>query len=228
MIAKELENYWVEYPILGTNSGRKVADFKGALRVSQCTFSRGVNGSGYLHHSNVSHWEPRDNMSWLSDGTSIPFSLKKPAMLAHSTLKNQDIPNFNNRNLKSLQYNQVLIGEKHIPAYALNSDTQIHKRWDGGYGGVFPLEQVHNVGRLICGDRAPAFAMGPNDQVLPTDTAPYQSGGYSGRYGFGSSHTGIVNFLMGDGSVHALSTTTQHNLMFNLARVNDGNPVTIP
>jgi type II secretory pathway pseudopilin PulG len=192
VIAKEVESYWTEFSILGTNTGRTVADFKGALRVSQCTFS-GVNGSAYGHHSSVTAWEPRDTFSWLSDGTS----------------------------------NQILIGEKHIPAYALNSDSIIHKRWDGGYFGAYPLELVHNVGRLVCGDRSPAFAMGPNDPALPTDTMPHQSG-YSGRYGFGSSHPGIVNFLIGDGSVHVFPTATQHNLMFNLARVNDGNTVTIP
>jgi hypothetical protein len=194
VIAKELESYWAEFSILGTNSGRRVTDFKGALRVSKCTFSGSINGSGYGHHANVTNWEPRDTISWMADGTS----------------------------------NQIVIGEKHIPAYALDSDTQIHKRWDGAYFGAYPLEQVHNVGRLVCGDRSPALAMGPKDPRLPTDTTPHQSGGYSGRYGFGSSHNGIVNFLIGDGSVHGLSVTIQHELLFNLARVNDGNPVTIP
>jgi hypothetical protein len=194
VIAKELESFWSEFSILGTNSGRRVSDFKGALRVSECTFSGSVNGSGYAHYANVTNWEPRDVISWMSDGTS----------------------------------NQLVVGEKHIPAYALNSNTTIHKRWDGGYFGAYPLEQVHNVGRLVCGDRSPAFAMGPNDPRLPTDTTPYQSGGYSGRYGFGSSHNGTVNFLIGDASVRGLSVTTQHDLMFNLARVNDGNPVTLP
>jgi prepilin-type N-terminal cleavage/methylation domain-containing protein len=196
VIGKEGEYYWSEYGVIRTETDRKVSDYKGALRVANCTFSSG-NGSGYLDFQNLIRWEPRDNMHWLSDGTS----------------------------------NQIVFGEKHIPAWALNSNTNgTARQWDGSYFGAYPTTIVSNVGRLIAANRIP-LARGPNDSRIPANMHPTDnssSGGAHGNYGFGSSHTGIVNFVLGDGSVQAISIITSQTVMHNLARVDDGNPVSIP
>ncbi|MDR1925998.1 MAG: DUF1559 domain-containing protein [Planctomycetaceae bacterium] len=198
VIAKEREWYWAEFGILGTRtngdgiSSARVIDFKGALRVSSCTFSGTINGSGNLDFQSMLSWEPRDNMSWLSDGAS----------------------------------NQLVVGEKHIPAWALNSNKNAHKHWDGGYFGAYPTSYHQNAGRLVSADKI-AFARGPNDSRIPVDTTP-DAAGITGNYGFGSSHNGIVNFLIGDASVHAITITTSQTIMHNLSRVNDGNPVSFP
>jgi hypothetical protein len=121
--------------------------------------------------------------------------------------------------------NQILFGEKTIPAWALNSDKKVHKTWDGGYFGAYPLDLHAVVGRLICGDREPIFSRGPNDPGITKDVQASQP---NGRYGFGSSHSGIVNFAIGDGSVRAISITTSSAIMCAIAYVDDGAAVSLP
>jgi hypothetical protein len=122
--------------------------------------------------------------------------------------------------------NQILFGEKTIPAWALNNDTSLtYRTWDGSYFGAYPLDLHLNVGRLICGDREPIFSRGPNDPGITTDVQASQP---NGRYGFGSSHGGIVNFAIGDGSVRAISITTSSAIMCAIAYVDDGAAVSIP
>jgi hypothetical protein len=129
--------------------------------------------------------------------------------------------------LKDGTSNQLVFGEKTIPSFALNSTkTTSHKLWDGGYFGLRPTAWVFNVVRHICPERYPCLSRGPNDSRIE-DTDP-DLGANGARYGFGSSHNGIVNFAIGDGSVHAMSITTSDTLMFNLGCVDDGNAVTLP
>jgi hypothetical protein len=44
---------------------------------------------------------------------------------------------------------------------------------------------------------------------------------------FGSAHTGICQFVFGDGSVHAISITTDLSVLSDLARRADGNVVNL-
>ena len=44
---------------------------------------------------------------------------------------------------------------------------------------------------------------------------------------FGSSHPQVVNFVLGDGSTHALSTQISQSTLFRLCSRNDGHPVSI-
>ncbi|MDR1270157.1 MAG: DUF1559 domain-containing protein [Planctomycetaceae bacterium] len=120
--------------------------------------------------------------------------------------------------------NQLIVGEKFIPGFALSSDTQNHKRWDGGYLTAFATGQVFNVGRFIHQDYR-CLVANPNDPgVVPNQTPD----NHWGHYGFGSQHGEIVHFLLGDGSVHGVHGTIATSLLWNLARVNDGNNASIP
>jgi hypothetical protein len=121
--------------------------------------------------------------------------------------------------------NQIIIGEKHIPQDLLGQDTVEAADVDGSFLGtgdifVWPdgglqFWEIHsageaggtrpagrfNIGRSII-TQAPRLARGHNDspgvwnlnQPVP-------------EYGFGSYHSGISNFLLGDGSVRAVSNT---------------------
>jgi hypothetical protein len=119
--------------------------------------------------------------------------------------------------------NQIVIGEKFIPQFAVGSDTQSHKRWDGGYLGGWSLDQVFNSGRFIHQDYR-CLVANPKDTGITPGQLPSN---HWGHYGFGSQHAGIVHFLIGDGSVHGVNGTTSTTVLWNLARVNDGNVVSI-
>ena len=60
-------------------------------------------------------------------------------------------------------------------------------------------------------------------------TWPYNYGGAAWVYSyFGSPHVGICNFVLGDGSVQSLSSSTATNIFGCLGTVSDGNSVAIP
>ena len=117
--------------------------------------------------------------------------------------------------------NQIVIGEKFIPSWALGSDRNIHKKWDGSYLHAGTSDRIANVARFVHSDYN-VFGLNPNDSRIPIDDEPSK---HSGHFGFGSHHPGVCQFLLGDGSVRPLSLTTSTTLLWNLARVNDGNPV---
>lgn len=144
-------------------------------------------------------WMPRDTFSWLQDGTS----------------------------------NQVLIGEKHIPLDRLGlCDTADGSTYgDCGYQSV-AQNRGFAAGRSFCisfttdeNTITTAFPLArPRDhQGLGTGARP------RANYGFGSYHPGICNFVLGDGSVRAISVTTPVNpILFRLGVVNDGKSVELP
>jgi hypothetical protein len=48
-------------------------------------------------------------------------------------------------------------------------------------------------------------------------------------FGFGSSHTGTINFLAGDGSVHGISVAIKvSSILYPLCQTNDGVAASIP
>ncbi|MCL2347405.1 MAG: DUF1559 domain-containing protein [Planctomycetaceae bacterium] len=122
--------------------------------------------------------------------------------------------------------NQLLIGEKHIPApnrekcentYAGQSDCSF---LSNGYNGVAAttrtLKKTWRLGN------------GPNDlfgQAAFTNDNPNPYG----DYGFGSDHPGVCNFLIGDGSVWSAGTTVNmREILCPLGVVNDGRAVSLP
>jgi type II secretory pathway pseudopilin PulG len=123
--------------------------------------------------------------------------------------------------------NQLCLGEKHIPARYRNDMTWTQSCWDGTYAGVYDNAGGGLMARIVS-DNVNLFARSPNDSNYSTSPV---SGGTPNREGceqLGSSHPGIVNFLVGDGSVHTISITTLPRLVTQLTIVNDGNPATLP
>ena len=123
--------------------------------------------------------------------------------------------------------NQIVVGEKFIPASLLgNASTQLEAQWDGNIFGPRVNDQTPNVARFIhpgvaCIKRSPT-------EVPPDEY--YNAAGTALNYRhavFGANHTGMCQFLVGDGSVHAISATMEWETLYFLARVNDGHPVSI-
>jgi hypothetical protein len=124
--------------------------------------------------------------------------------------------------------NQLCLGEKHIPEKYRNDEGGPQVCWDGSYGGVYNNEGGGIMARIVS-DNANLFAASPSTE--PVSSSPVATGGTPIREGceqLGSSHPGIVNFLVGDGSVHTFSTTMLPRLATHLTIVNDGEPVSLP
>jgi prepilin-type N-terminal cleavage/methylation domain-containing protein len=154
-------------------------------------------------YTTIYRWEPRDTLSWWSDGSS----------------------------------NQIVIGEKHVPAWALNQDSDKALEWDGGtFGGAKNDQWTFPLARPVTQTRPQPFTYGPNDPRTPQDKGTQDSvtvtgyGTYyiAGQLGFGSSHTSVINFLIGDGSVRSFPITTSPATVIALAKVNDGAVVELP
>jgi type II secretory pathway pseudopilin PulG len=123
--------------------------------------------------------------------------------------------------------NQLCLGEKHIPTRFRDETTWPQVCWDSTYVASYTNDVAASMARIVSDDTN-LFAMGPND---PNSSTSPVSGGTPNREGkeqLGSGHSGIVNFLVGDGSVRSISITTLPRLVTQLTIVNDGNPTALP
>jgi hypothetical protein len=137
--------------------------------------------------------------------------------------------------------NQLLIGEKHIPASKLNicssySATTGAGPWDCSIftnsntnGSAFAFaNDISWVRREADGSLSQIsglyIAKSLNDNSEIAAVHP----GSSSVYRFGSWHTGVANFLIGDGSVHAFPATTNVDILHYLGDAQDGNAVSLP
>jgi hypothetical protein len=106
--------------------------------------------------------------------------------------------------------NQLMVGEKFIPTSQLGNC-----KVDPGHYDCTYLTQ--DYGRAFTNCRAPGLG-------LARDKTDWQAYAHS----FGSYHTGVVNFCVGDGSVRPLSTTASTTVLEPLAAVNDGGAHILP
>ncbi|MDR0869735.1 MAG: DUF1559 domain-containing protein [Planctomycetaceae bacterium] len=124
--------------------------------------------------------------------------------------------------------NQWLFAEKYIPGWAYGADADPENLWDGGFFVLFPNWEGAHVGRIV-GPQANLFARGLKDPNRPnrsTDVNPAQH--REGNEMLGSSHPGVVNVLLGDGSVRSASITMLPMTAARLANTQDGVAVSMP
>jgi prepilin-type N-terminal cleavage/methylation domain-containing protein len=203
VIAKSREDYWARYTYYNSYEN----EITGCFKIAELTFSGVFGGSAVGDRTKILSWVPRSSFALLKDGTS----------------------------------NTVCFGEKFIPAHALNSEARIeHQEWDGSIlTAANGNNEMFNIARLIHAEtgKSPIIARSPKDKPgTVTETAwvemdpDYNTGGIAiwGKYGFGSSHPNIVNFVLCDGSVHSISPTIDHMLLYYLGDGSDGQAVTIP
>lgn len=215
VVAKDVENAWSRYCFRTTNTtaneGRQ-SEFLGPFILPELKPMAGTTigqaTDGDADTRNIASWSVNVTMNRWKDGSS----------------------------------NQLIFGEKFIPEWAISRNSgpkeREARRWDGGMFDVH-VNRPFNIGRLIHGDttRYPIIPLGPNDPYFVYGCPPNQ--GFTGatvdrpqtygRGGFGGSHPGVVNFLLGDGSVRPLSVAIdQYNILFPLGDVQDGKSVSIP
>ncbi|MDR2761482.1 MAG: DUF1559 domain-containing protein, partial [Planctomycetaceae bacterium] len=128
--------------------------------------------------------------------------------------------------------NQLVLGEKHLTQakmgkcstsnFEMGDCTALTTVAHSSYGGRFG----YGLYRLIQGDTSCRLGRGPGDNMGNV------MGGDGNENAFGSWHPGNCHFLIGDGSVRAISNTiavfTGDKILLKLAVVNDGNPATLP
>jgi prepilin-type N-terminal cleavage/methylation domain-containing protein len=185
--------------------------FRGPLRIAVWPSGQDLSETNRV-------FEPRDDFSYWQDGLS----------------------------------NQLLLGEKHIPqnrlgiskngtvanvrAYIADTTYVVGARW--GLAGC-----TRNILSQAPSLASPGDTQYEADDINPINgpTAPgtdrWESrsdtastgNSLNGGYDFGSSHPGVCNFLIGDGSVRGISNTTpKRAVLAYLVHVNDGTAVSLP
>jgi hypothetical protein len=96
--------------------------------------------------------------------------------------------------------NTLLVGEKHVPPFALT----LPPLDCGMYDGHNPMCNTRGAGPLY-------------PLAVTTDT--------DDGWKFGSSHPGICQFVLCDGSVRGLGNTLDARILGLLAQRNDGQPI---
>jgi hypothetical protein len=174
----------------------------GPFRVAVVPLTNGPATDGDSHTAyNYKSWQPRDTFAWMSDGTS----------------------------------NQLLIGEKFIPLRRLgpshDPDNGGHRAYsaDATYimSGSWKVGAARALQTGVDADGPYGFLLARPGEFEGT-TSVYTTPEPVNDYGFGSSHPGICNFGLGDGSVRAIAVTTPDRTLARLSNCTDGIPTTVP
>jgi len=107
--------------------------------------------------------------------------------------------------------NQFIFGEKHILIGVVGTESTAFRHDQNYLAATNSSARDWALGRAVC-EQYPL--------AMPRDTSNPQ------RY-FGSWRSGVCNFLMGDGSVRAVSVTTSPKTLGKLAHVSDGGTVSL-
>ena len=125
--------------------------------------------------------------------------------------------------------NQLIIGEKYIPSavmglcledgrpqglgqFAARSDCSgFYAGYQNSSSNAIPL---HNYGFGVLVKSRQDVDVSRHEGIV--------------NYGFGSDHTAICNFAIGDGSVHAISNSAADIILLMLADASDGGAVSLP
>ena len=188
--------------------------FHGPFRLPAITFNGGLTGGHPEFGRFIRTWKPNQSFGLWEDGSS----------------------------------NQIILGEKHIPVHALGGvgtsaagstpqEACSNERWDASYVyahhagwgevayGPFRLFNIGESGIANSGG-SPFIARGPNDPAITPGMDPNGVGNSS--RGWGSYHSGVCQFLIGDGAVRAFPVTTADPVLYSLGHVSDGESVSLP
>jgi len=127
--------------------------------------------------------------------------------------------------------NQFLFGEKHIPNANIGVCDSAAKSWDCPISNsegeaASSAFRGWNVARAIFPDMNP----GSPEPITrsPNEFANLENPKTNEYYAFGSAHPGICMFLMGDGAVRSVGSSTARSILVNLAHVSSGQTVSLP
>jgi len=126
--------------------------------------------------------------------------------------------------------NQLVFGEKHIPAGYIGrcsvTDSDGHPRSQGDCS-ILTNGENRQLATFRAARIVSSFHTGDEDRRFGIVTATDMDL-HNLRPTFGSAHAGTCNFLIGDGAVRGISTTVNVDVLAWLTHCNDGNSVAIP
>jgi len=125
--------------------------------------------------------------------------------------------------------NQFLFGEKHIPLGRLGLCSHSHDGNDNTDTNTGDCSIFCNGTWASAGFARSFDGWGNHEQTI-SNPKDYASGmeGPTHHYSFGSYHTGVCIFVLGDGSVQSVSSTTPHRILRAFSNVSDGEAVSLP
>jgi len=124
--------------------------------------------------------------------------------------------------------NQLVVGEKHIPQKFVGQCKE-PGRSEGGDCSILNVGEWRTASSFrVVRFKHPNHA--PNGDIYPGIISPHENGYILNNPtgAFGSAHSGVCNFLVGDGSVQSLSMSIDPVILGDLGCVNDGNSTTFP
>ena len=123
--------------------------------------------------------------------------------------------------------NQLILGEKHIPTGEVGKCGDIETKTLPG-GGTCQVLNRSDCSILASTNNTEVGAFRTTQDGRPLLMANDDcSVGWNYDYGFGSWHTGVCQFMLGDGSVQSLSVTTSSTILEAMSDVSDGLAVSL-
>jgi type II secretory pathway pseudopilin PulG len=126
--------------------------------------------------------------------------------------------------------NLLIVGEKFIPPDFVNMQGNVYENdWDSSYLSPRVNSPAGGPARFIhpgigCLKRS---AYDAPESVLTTKPTSWSDIPWSHAV-FGGIHVGVTQFVLGDASVRAINCNMNWETLYFLAKVNDGNAVTLP
>ena len=182
--------------------------------------------SATSHASNGANWRLNRNHSPFRPAT-VEFSPNATGTLNVTNEGKKFITSWSPRDSfawwRDGSSNQLIVGEKFIPQEALEANGH----WDGGILNTNVTHQNMNVARGIwkgfTSIKRTSREISGND--LRQNEDPSNNNANVKHAVFGGIHPEIANFLLGDGSVHPISTTINWTTLYYLGKTDDGVPV---
>jgi len=123
--------------------------------------------------------------------------------------------------------NQFIIGEKHIPANEIGQCGDIQNKTLPG-GGTCQILNRADCSILASTNHTEVGAFRTTQDGRPLLMANDDCAvGWNYDYGFGSWHTGVCQFMLGDGSVQSVSVTASSTVLEAYSDVSDGKAVSL-
>jgi hypothetical protein len=186
-------------------------------------YGRSPNGNSF----NGAWWEYSSGNENDGEGFRRPSNYGGPLRVSSRTANNGWQPRDDMSWFADGTSHQFVIGEKHIPMNRLGVCGQEERnRSDCNFIAISGVTR-QSVARGWARDSGViALARTPQDYSADNQgPGPNNSGG---TYAFGSYHTGLCHFLIGDGSVQTIPVTTPRETLNWFVRVDDGQVVALP